>query len=284
MVEQLKIQLDGAPIGIVGLGLMGGSLALDLRRLGFVVHGWVHRESTANRALERGLVDSVDRSGNLLKSCGLVVLALPLDQLITPSQELLQGIPKAAVITDMGSVKAPVEAALSHHFPRFIPSHPMAGTAMAGVEAGVEGLFQGRPWVITATKAEDPVAVALVENLALALGAIPVYCNAQDHDQAVALISHLPVVIGAALLQTAGSDAGLAQKLASSGFADTTRVGGGNPQLGRLMAQMNRSALLEALNRFQGELQSLKELIERQNWQQLEQELNNCQHHRAKYV
>jgi arogenate dehydrogenase (NADP+) len=92
------------------------------------------------------------------------------------------------------------------------------------------------------------------------------------------------VVIGAALLQTAGSDAGLAQKLASSGFADTTRVGGGNPQLGRLMAQMNRSALLEALNRFQGELQSLKELIERQNWQQLEQELNNCQHHRAKYV
>jgi arogenate dehydrogenase (NADP+) len=236
-VQQLKTLLAGAPIGVVGLGLMGGSLALDLRGLGFVVNGWVHRQATATRAMERGLVDAVDISAVHLQNCGLVVLALPLNQLITPNEALLQGMPTGAVITDMGSVKAPVAAALASRLPRFVPSHPMAGTAAAGVEAGVAGLFQGRPWVISPSGQEDSTAVELVEALALALGAKPVYCDAKAHDQAVALISHLPVLAGAALLQSAATGGHLARQLASSGFADTTRVGGGNPQLGRLIAQ-----------------------------------------------
>lgn len=131
-VQQLKTLLAGAPIGVVGLGLMGGSLALDLRGLGFVVNGWVHRQATATRAKERGLVDAVDISAVHLQNCGLVVLALPLDQLITPNEALVQAMPPGAVITDMGSVKAPVAAALASRLPRFVPSHPMAGTAAAG--------------------------------------------------------------------------------------------------------------------------------------------------------
>lgn len=283
-VQQLQTLLNGAPIGVVGLGLMGGSLALDLRRLGFAVHGWVHRQATAQRALERDLVNAVDLSAELMKPCALVVLALPLDQLIAPSEMLLSGLPAAAVVTDMGSVKAPVEAALGSRLPRFVPSHPMAGTAAAGVEAGVEGLFKGRPWVITAAMGRDPAALALVETLALALGAIPVHCDASTHDQAVAFISHLPVLVGAALLQSAALGDLLAQQLASTGFADTTRVGGGNPQLGRLMAQTNRSALLTALDCYKKELQLLTELVENEQWEKLEQKLSQCQELRGKFV
>jgi arogenate dehydrogenase (NADP+) len=197
---------------------------------------------------------------------------------------LLSGLPAAAVVTDMGSVKAPVEAALGSRLPRFVPSHPMAGTAAAGVEAGVEGLFKGRPWVITAAKGRDPAALALVETLALALGAIPVHCDASTHDQAVAFISHLPVLVGAALLQSAALGDLLAQQLASTGFADTTRVGGGNPQLGRLMAQTNRSALLTALDCYKKELQLLTELVENEQWEKLEQKLSQCQELRGQFV
>lgn len=283
-VQQLKTLLAGAPIGVVGLGLMGGSLALDLRGLGFVVNGWVHRQATATRAKERGLVDAVDISAVHLQNCGLVVLALPLDQLITPNEALVQAMPPGAVITDMGSVKAPVAAALASRLPRFVPSHPMAGTAAAGVEAGVAGLFQGRPWVISPSGQEDSTAVELVEALALALGAKPVYCDAKAHDQAVALISHLPVLAGAALLQSAATGGHLARQLASSGFADTTRVGGGNPQLGRLIAQSNRVALMAALDSYNQELKLIGQLIEAEQWDQLEQHLSCGQALRPEFL
>lgn len=271
-----------SPVGLVGLGLIGGSLGLDLRALGADVRALVHRPVTAARALERGLAGTVSTDPQVLADCGLVVLALPLDRLLDPDPALLAALPAGAVVTDVGSVKEPVLAAWAGRPGiRFVASHPMAGTAAAGVEAGEAGLFRGRPWVVTPDAATDPDALAQVAALAAAVGGRWTTCTAADHDRAVALISHLPVLVGAALLATAdrggeGGLAGLVRVLASSGFADTTRVGGGNPDLGTLMARHNREALLAALELHRQEINVLETLVRRGDWSALQRALERA--------
>jgi len=282
------------PVGIVGLGLIGGSLGLDLRAQGLEVRALVHREATAERARERGLADAVATDPAVLKGCGLIVLALPLDRLLGPDPALRAALPAEAVVTDVGSVKQPVLERWGRWHPRFVASHPMAGTAQAGVEAGVEGLFTGRPWVATPANAPlpatDPAALDLVQQLAQAVGARWLTCDAAAHDQAVALISHMPVLVSAALLQAAdrgGAEAGaqeLVRQLASSGFADTSRIGGGNPELGTLMAVSNRAAVLQGLAQYRRQLEALETLVQRENWPALQAELSRCQALRPEFL
>jgi arogenate dehydrogenase (NADP+) len=277
------------PVGLVGLGLIGGSLGLDLQARGAEVRAWVHRPQTAERARERALAQQVSTDPEVLEGCGLVVLALPLDQLVAPPPELVHALPTDAVVTDVGSVKGPVVAVWDTLPPRFVGGHPMAGTARAGVEAGERDLFQGRPWVLTPTDHTDPMALEVVWELAEAVGSHPLRCAAAAHDRAVALISHLPVVVSAALLGAAargapGEEGSLARVLASSGFADTTRVGGGNPQLGTLMCQGNRDAVLAALSHYQRELEELTGTIREGDWRALEERLRGCQALRPEFL
>jgi len=291
--------LEGRPIGIVGLGLIGGSLGLDLQAAGLEVRALVHRETTADRARQRRLASVVSTQASVLEDCALVVLALPLDRLLHPDPTLLRALPPAAVLTDVGSVKQPVlerwqgllsQAGRSGQVGLFVASHPMAGTALAGVEAGVAGLFQGRPWVATPDAGTAPRALALVGTLANAVGARWLTCGAADHDRAVAWISHLPVLVGAALLQAAEQGSGaaglgdLARALASSGFADTTRVGGGNPELGTLMARCNREALLACLDGYREAIGTLQELVRSERWQDLAGALEEAQRLRPGFL
>ena len=284
--------LASQPVGIVGLGLIGGSLGLDLQACGVEVRALVHREATAARARQRGLAGTVSTDPSVLAGCGLVVLALPLDRLLDPDPRLLAALPPQAVLTDVGSVKAPVLEAWRGLLARagraaqaalFVAGHPMAGTASAGVEAGQARLFEGRPWVATPDARTDPGALAAVRALAERVGALWITCAAADHDRAVALISHLPVLVGAALLATADRAAAaeglgdLARSLASSGFADTTRVGGGNPELGTLMARTNREALLDALAAYRESIGALEAAVAGQQWDGLAAQLATAQ-------
>jgi arogenate dehydrogenase (NADP+) len=277
------------PVGLVGLGLIGGSLGLDLQAAGAQVRAWVHRPQTAERALERGLAQQVGTEAAILDGCGLVVLALPLDQLVAPAPELIRALPPKALVTDVGSVKGPVLAGWRGQPVRFVGSHPMAGTALAGVEAGQRELFQGRPWVITPEDQTDPGALEAVQELASAVGSQPLICSAEAHDRAVALISHLPVLVSAALLEAAdrgarGEEQALARALASSGFADTTRVGGGNPELGTLICRWNREAVLSALIHYQSGLDALIEAVRQEDWPALQARLQHGQAIRPEFL
>ncbi len=278
-------------MGIVGLGLIGGSLGLDLMAAGVPVKGLVHRAATAERARQRGLVSEVSTDPAVLAGCAVVVLALPLDRLLDPEPGLVEALPPAAVVTDVGSVKGPVLARWEPRLGgRFVAGHPMAGTAAAGVEAGQAGLFAGRPWVATPSERTEAAALATVRRLAERTGARWITCGAAEHDRAVALISHLPVLAGAALLRAADRGGGggemgrLVRVLASSGFADTTRVGGGNPELGTLMASGNRDALRAALARYRQELDELEALLERQDWPGLRRSLEECARLRPQFL
>ena len=156
-------------IGIVGLGLIGGSLGLDFQKLGHEVYGLVNREDTAKRAQDRGLAQFISTNPKVIANCSVIIIALPLEKLINPEVELINALPKNAVITDVGSVKTPVLEAWRTKHPRFVGSHPMAGTIETGVEAGRENLFQDRPWISTPELTTDQEALDIIHDLANSL-------------------------------------------------------------------------------------------------------------------
>ncbi|MFM7885508.1 MAG: prephenate dehydrogenase/arogenate dehydrogenase family protein, partial [Pseudanabaena sp.] len=170
---------------------------------------------------------------------------------------------------------------------RFIGSHPMAGTAFQGISASERNLFQNRSCVVTPSA--DLEALEKVRSLWQSVGMKVLECNPEEHDRAVAMISHAPVMISASLIaacQQADDQKvlNLAQTLASSGFRDTSRVGGGNPELGRLMAEYNQAAVLRSLHTYQQSLQQVINLIEFKEWDKLETFLANTQRNRLFYV
>ena len=262
-------------IGIVGLGLIGGSLGLDLQKLGHTVYGISHREKTAKKARERKLANFVSTDPTVLKNCSIIYIALPLEQLINPSSILINAIPKNAVVSDVGSVKVPILNTWSKLHPRFVASHPMTGTEESGVNAGQHNLFKNKPWVVTPDKATDQKALEVIHQISLSLGCRWISAEAEIHDEAVGLISHLPVFISAALLNTLREDINpslysLAKSIASSGFADTSRVGGGNPKLGVSMAKFNKKNLMKSLLSYRHSLDLFEKYLLEENWDEVE--------------
>ena len=276
-------------IGIVGLGLIGGSLGLDLQKLGHTVYGITHREETAQKARERKLAKIVSTDPSLLKNCSLIYIALPLEQLLKPSSVLINAIPRNAVVTDVGSVKLPILNTWNKLHPRFVASHPMTGTEESGVNAGKLNLFQNKPWVVTPNQETDKKALEIVHQISLSLGSIWISSEAQIHDEAVALISHLPVLISAALLNTLCTNINpsiysLAKSISSNGFADTSRVGGGNPALGVSMAKFNKANLKRQLSTYRHSLDLFEQYLCEENWNEIEKILVNVQKERKKFI
>ena len=276
-------------IGIVGLGLIGGSLGLDLQKLGHEVYGIANRKENAVRAKERGLAQFISTSPNLLSNCSIIILALPLPQLLNPKSDLITALPINAVITDVGSVKKPVLDRWRELHPRFVASHPMAGTIENGVEAGQPQLFKSKPWIATPEAKTDMTALKEVKALATSLGSKWISTDAETHDEAVALISHLPVFISAALIKAVSHNRthellDLTKAIASSGFKDTSRVGGGNPALGVAMATNNTYAVLDALKAYRSTIEELEKIIRAKQWKELEQELQDTQKNRSDFL
>ena len=142
-------------IGIVGLGLIGGSLGLKLQSLNHTIYGIANNEFNAKKAKEKKLANFVSCDLSLLKKCDLIILALPIKDLISPSQQLVESIPQETILTDVGSVKEPIVNTWENLHPLFIGSHPMAGTEEKGVDSGFEGLFKNAKWIITPTQNSD---------------------------------------------------------------------------------------------------------------------------------
>ena len=275
-------------IGIVGLGLIGGSIGLDLRSRGFDVFGVSSRQQTCDRAQESGVVSEASIHLSLMASADVVFICTPVGSIEPIVRDLVPYLSPDTIVTDVGSVKTPIVQAVSSLWPNFVGGHPMAGTAESGIEAAVPDLFVGRPYVLTPQALTPAAAVDRVEEIARLLGASVYRCSPLDHDRAVAWISHLPLVASATLV-AAGALEGdrhivnLAQHLASSGFRDTSRVGGGNPELGVMVAKYNREELLRSLSIYRDCLDEFISDIEAENWQALEHKLKLTQQARKNY-
>ncbi|MDB9445752.1 prephenate/arogenate dehydrogenase [Anabaena sp. CS-542/02] len=276
-------------IGILGLGLIGGSLGYDLRSLGYDVLGVTRQESTCERAIALGIVDQASVDMSLLAAADVVFICTPIGMIIPQFQQLINYLPATTVITDVGSVKAPIVQNIAPIWENFIGGHPMAGTTDSGIDAAQRHLFMGRPYVLTPDATTPKTAISVVAEIVRSLGANLYYCPPEQHDTAVSLISHLPVMVSASLIATCMGETDsqvlqLAQNLASSGFRDTSRVGGGNPELGVMMAQYNRQALLSSLHQYRQRLDELTNLIEQQDWPGLQLKLESNRNDRPKFV
>ena len=275
-------------IGIVGLGLIGGSIGLDLRSRGFDVFGVSSRQQTCDRAQESGVVSEASIHLSLMAAADVVFICTPVGSIEPIVRDLVPHLSPDTIVTDVGSVKTPIVQAVSSLWPNFVGGHPMAGTAESGIEAAVPDLFVGRPYVLTPQPQTPAAAVDRVEEIARLLGASVYRCSPLDHDRAVAWISHLPLVASATLV-AAGALEGdrhivnLAQHLASSGFRDTSRVGGGNPELGVMVAKYNREELLRSLSIYRDCLDEFISDIAAENWQALEHKLKLTQQARKNY-
>ncbi len=276
-------------IGIVGLGLIGGSLGLDLRRQGHRVLGLSRRPETCRTAIARGIVDDADVNWTLMAEAEVVFICTPLSAILPTVEQLIPFLSADAVLTDVGSVKTPVVEAVAPLWPNFVGGHPMAGKAESGLDAAQADLFAGKPYVTAPIATTPATAVEAVEFLARAIGAKLYRCSPQDHDRAVAWISHLPVMASAGLISACTSESdpavlSLAKHLASSGFRDTSRVGGGTPELGVMMARYNRLELLRALYGYRQQVDSFIDCIEREDWGALEEKLLQTQQVRPEFL
>ena len=276
-------------IGIVGLGLIGGSLGLKLQSLNHTIYGVTNNEFNEKKAKERKLANFVSCDLSLLKECELIILALPINDLINPSQRLVASIPKESILTDVGSVKGPIINTWENIHPLFIGSHPMAGTETKGVDSGFEGLLTNAKWIITPTQNSDLDAIKILSKLIKSIGCEVFQASPKDHDKAVSLISHLPIFLATALIETANkrnnqSFLNITQKLAATGFADTSRVGGGNVQLGLDLAMNNKVNILNAIDNFKNNLDKLESLIKENNWELLSNKLSEAKKIRGNFI
>jgi prephenate dehydrogenase len=243
---------------VIGLGLIGGSLLRAAQNAGWKVRGTAASDATVTAAREAGF-DVTSSIEDVLPDAAapdaLVVLAVPLPAVVDVLPVVARHAP-GCHLTDVVSVKQPVAAAVARLAPsaRYVGGHPMAGTSASGWAAGSATLFAGAPWVVASDDGTDPAVWAQVVRLALDCGAHVVPAAAQDHDAAVARVSHLPHVL-AAVLASVGSDGGpLAMALGAGSFTDGTRVAGSQPELVRAMCEGNRDALLAAVDDALGRL------------------------------
>ena len=272
-------------IGIVGLGLIGGSIGLKLQSLNHTVYGVTNNDSNEIKAKERKLANVISQDYKILEHCSIIILALPIKSLINPSKNLIEAIPTKAILTDVGSVKVPIIKTWEKIHDLFIGSHPMAGTEKKGVNAGKIELFDNSKWVITPTNQTDQNSLQTLSKLFKNMGCDIYFENPDIHDQAVANISHLPIYLASCLIETAycknNKDLfNLSGKIAATGFLDTSRVGGGNPSLGKDLAENNTINILNSIKNFKKNINEIEKIFEDRNWDLLEEKLKKTQEYR----
>ncbi len=261
-------QLTGSQIAVVGLGLMGGSLAGALRGRCKQMIGVARRAETVEAALGRGLVDQgfVGPDG-AVNQADLVVLATPVRTIVHQLSEIGEMLRPGCVLMDLGSTKAQILAAMERLPAHVQPlgGHPVCGREQSGLEAADPGLFRGRTFVLTPLSRTRPEAIALGRELAEAVGARPLILEPERHDALVAMTSHMPYLLSCALTSAAQAaaegDPALWQ-VAAGGFRDMSRLAGSDVQMMLDILLTNREAVLRAVQGVSWQLDRLAQLVE----------------------
>ncbi|MCC2682816.1 MAG: prephenate dehydrogenase [Nitrosospira multiformis] len=262
---------------VIGVGLIGGSFALALRKAGMVQHitGVGRSRENMRRALALGEIDEI--AGDVesaLKDAELVFLAVPVGQTSEIMAQISAHVAPSTIVTDAGSTKQDVVATarshLSHHLKNFVPGHPVAGAEKSGASAANPDLFRGKNVVLTPLEETSRESTQKVTKLWEACGARVSQMSANRHDEILAAVSHLPHVLAFALMNhvaSAGDDANdMTQdndllRFAGSGFRDSTRIAGSSPEMWRDICLGNREALLNQIDAYQKELTAVREIL-----------------------
>ncbi|MGA1802045.1 prephenate/arogenate dehydrogenase family protein [Rhizobium sp. HT1-10] len=258
-------------IALVGIGLIGSSLAHDIRRLGLAREVVIATRGaeTLKRAEELELGDRYTLSaGEAVEGADLVIVSVPVGASESVAIEIAPHLKKGAIVTDVGSTKASVIAQMQPHIPEgvhFIPGHPLAGTEKSGPDAGFAGLFTGRWCIFTPLPGTDETALKTLRHFWETLGSRVDEMDPEHHDKVLAIVSHLPHLIAYNIVGTAADLETVTQseviKYSASGFRDFTRLAASDPTMWRDVCLHNKDAILEMLARFSEDLAYLQRAI-----------------------
>lgn len=260
--------LHECQVAIVGLGLMGGSLAGALRNQCRAVIGVARRTETIAVARERGLVDwGTTNLPEGIHRADVVVLATPVRTILRQLPEIGPLLPQDCVLMDLGSTKTQILAEMARLPPHVQPlgGHPMCGKELAGIEAADPTLYQNRTFILCPLPRTSPAALAMGRALAHAIGSHPLVLEAERQDFLVATLSHLPYLLACALISTADaitSPDPAAWEIIAGGFRDTSRVAGSDVTMMLDILLTNRDEILRAVRTYQLHLDRLARLLE----------------------
>jgi prephenate dehydrogenase len=255
---------------IVGVGLIGGSFALDLRKKGLVrrITGVGRGRANLLRARELGIIDAIaEQASEAVTQADLVLVAIPVGAMAALFREIAPVLPPGCIVTDAGSTKQDVIAAaragLGDRIGQFVPGHPIAGAETNGAEAARAGLFHHKPCILTPLPENRPDDLAAVQALWKTCGAQVTSMEPLQHDQVYAAVSHLPHLVAFALMEElAGRPNAETYFLhAGSGFRDSTRIAGSHPEMWRDIALANRDALVTELDTFIAKLAGIRDMV-----------------------
>lgn len=257
-------------VAIIGLGLLGSSIGLALRERapGIATSGFDANPKVRTRAEELGLVSQVcDSPAEAVRDADLVVLCVPVGAMRDAAAAIAQALPEHAIVSDVGSSKQSVAAALAETLPGrcVIPAHPVAGTEESGPEAGFATLFVGRWCILTPPDDADAQSLEALSNFWAGLGAKVEVMDAAHHDLVLAVTSHIPHLIAFTIVGTASDLEDVTRseviKYSAGGFRDFTRIAASDPVMWRDVFLNNREAVLEMLGRFTEDLTALQRAI-----------------------
>jgi len=280
-------------VTIVGVGLIGGSLALAARENGSFGHitGIGRTPGNLQKAMKLGVVDNctLDLAQGVRQS-DLIVIATPVSAVVPLIEKMLPHLKEHALITDVGSVKGPIIRRVDDlplGSTNFVGGHPIAGTENSGVEAAFLGLFKGRKCILTPSKRSSSAALKSIEALWASLGSDVVVMDSEHHDRIMAAVSHLPHIIAFALVNFLSSidDAPASIfNFSGGGLKDFTRIAASDPVMWRDIALMNKTNILAMLDGYTKALDSFKSLMDGENATGLEKEMEKSRNIRRNVV
>jgi len=271
-------------ITVVGLGLIGGSLARALKESGQVgtVSGVDTSKDTIEYALENGVADSASADiAEGVSGADIIVIATHVGIIADTVKTVSQMASEGAVITDVGSVKSSIINAVEPEMPgniHFVAGHPIAGTENSGVQSADADLFKGRRTILTPTDNTDSEAKSKVKEMWVLAGSTVYEMDPGTHDHIFGIVSHLPHVIAYSLMITVlnAQDSELLMEFAGGGLRDYTRVAASSPEMWVNIFKSNKAQLLEAISKFKISLQSIEDAIQREDFDALLEELNRA--------
>ena len=268
---------------ILGPGLLGGSIGMAARHRKVAQHVviWARRPEAADEAYKLGAADEATTDAKrAVADADLVVLATPIGVMSALAGQIKPALPTGCVVTDVGSVKYPIVTALSDLLPRFVGSHPMAGSDQSGIEAARRDLFDGAVCIVTPTEDTDKTGVQLVHDFWKSLGCTMRTLSPQQHDEIVARISHLPHVVAAAVVNVVCNDGAHPLNFVGPGFKDFTRIAGGPHEMWTEICVENRHEIARALEQLIEELGGVRAALENADAIELRAMLKRAKHFR----
>ena len=276
----LKNRKKCASVAIVGLGLLGSSLGKALKDKGYRRLGWTRKKAFRKKAVSEDIVDECpDSLNDILARSDITVLCLPIPQIIAYAISRAAFFKKGSVVTDIGSVKEIICRTLVPELKKygveFIGSHPMAGTEKSGMDAAFRELYDSASVFITPDDNAPPKAVAAIKKLWESINTRTVRISPKEHDLLVASSSHLPHIVSMALTHAVLGCEDKTRKMryaaCAGGFKDTSRISSSSPLMWREIIQHNRRPVLNAMRDFEKRLKNIREHIEAENYDALQQ-------------